>query len=748
MPSLRDKQIETFANISTAMAMMNTLPDILDFLSSPSVPNLALYGNPLEYLMALLKALGIKRETLRDFLSVFLTATLPALELGVKAILLANIKELVGCANDPRIPDKYRKARIEGDAGNNYGITVPISSIDYANKLSYSPLSKEGDNMYFGVKGVRSAFQFARADDFDAFLWFVKTKGRFPSSTTITSATSGDVTDFFRETFSATSVAVTHESRKRSTPTLLNDITVNFNTNNPSRILPGNTFSYGAADSSTFGSVAMCVQCFTESIRKRGNGDTTNTDVVVQNEIIPISNDYKSVNWYVRPADYFTRNMLSKQKPKARNYAKERGICNVEYIKNATGKSADDTEVIEPVGRAFLFSILPKPFVKIPNISKMEPIWRWKKILFNSDGEPDSSGHFSIPLTTQVIDGDGKAEFRFKGEKLFDMHYVSGKIDNISPNLYKYLLEVYPGLTLYEFNYDFIMGMRLFDAKELTGAILNTLLGARLGVNLALNTQQIEGEEMIREIVKSIIETDDGSINDCYFTFSNDRYDKLLQRSEDKRYHQQRFGTATYNTSRDSVEELAQLLDEYDADATLHEQQDLLGRVITQAAVAVSNGTEPQVKYSLEYSFLFDFISELTTQIVNAVLSPKILFLFAVNKEMLGSPLHKQTMKELLMSMRKLIITLVQQIAEMVMNEILKLIIKEFLPLVEFVSSMTLQETLNNYKRIIEDILEKCRLGGFSLFRDNLVDTQLDVVDYADIDTGTTGQQIPETKEC
>lgn len=745
MPSLRDKQIETFANINMAMAMMNTLPEILDYLSSPSIPNVALFVNPMEYLVALLKALGIKRETLRDFLSVFLTATLPALELGVKAILLANIKELVGCAADPRIPDKYRKSRIEGDAGINYGITVPISSIDYANKLAYSPLSKEGDNMYFGVKGVRSAFQFARADDFDAFLWFVKTKGRFPSSTTISPVASGDVTSYFVNTFSATSVAVAHESRKRKIPTLLNDINVNFNVNNPSRILPGNTFTYGAPDSSTFGNVAMCIQCRTENIRNKGvnTQDVTNTEVVVQNEIIPVSNDCKSVNWYVRPADYFTRNMLSKQKPKARNYAKEKGICNLEYIKDATESTSS-----EPLGRSFLFSILPKPYVKIPSISKGEPIWRWKKILFNSDCEPDSSGRFSIPLGTSVQDGGSDAVFNFNGEVLFRMNYVTGKITNISPNLYKYLQEVYPGLTLYEFNYDFIMGMRLFDAKELAGAILNTLLGARLGVNLSLNTQQIEGQEEIREIVKSIIETDDGSINDCYFTFSNAKYDMLSRRAEDKRYKQQRFGTDTHNTSRDSVAEISRLLDEFDENATLHEQQELLGRVIQQASVAVSNATDPKVKYSLEYSFLFDFITELTTQIVNAVLSPKVLLLFELNKQMLGSPLHKQTMKELLMSMRKVIITLVQQIAEMVMQEILKLIIKELLPLVEFVSSMALQESLNVYKKLIEDILEKCRLHGFSLFRDRLVDTQLDVVDYADIDTGTTGQQIPETKEC
>ena len=45
--------------------------------------------------------------------------------------------------------------------------------------MSVSPLSDYGRNMYFGLYGVNDVYSFARADDFDAFLWFVIHKGKF-----------------------------------------------------------------------------------------------------------------------------------------------------------------------------------------------------------------------------------------------------------------------------------------------------------------------------------------------------------------------------------------------------------------------------------------------------------------------------------------------------------------------------------------------------------------------------------------
>jgi hypothetical protein len=77
---------------------------------------------------------------------------LPVLEIAVKAILLTNLKNMVSCSVDPRIPEKYRKRlKCESAMVEGYGIDISVESIDFLDKLSENPLSIFGKDMYFGL---------------------------------------------------------------------------------------------------------------------------------------------------------------------------------------------------------------------------------------------------------------------------------------------------------------------------------------------------------------------------------------------------------------------------------------------------------------------------------------------------------------------------------------------------------------------------------------------------------------------
>ena len=712
------------ASIDTAKAMIDKVLTIMEImLVSPSL-SINFSTNPVGYLIQLLKHLGITREEIELWLTNFLIYIIPTLEISVKAILLTNLKNLISCSVDPRIPEKYRKQhKAVGDPNSSqeYGIDINIESIDFMDKLSINPLGEFGSNWYFGLEGVEDSYKFARADDMDAFLWFVIHKGKFPNSSKITNL----------DSFSATTVLP-------SSGSLLSALDVIYDSNNPSSILLGNTFAYSGSSHV----ISMCID------RKLdGNNE------IVKNTLVPVSDDWSSVNWYARRSDQLGKNLGfgwdvnqkkrdTKYKGKGRDFSKERGLCNLQYIDQASS----DAPLTGLVNNKFRFTILPKPYVHIPALSEGEPPWRFKKMLFDEKGNYDSNGKYTFAVIPSETVGGGKVTFGGVGTNV-EMDIRSGEVTVKKPKLLvPNLMECYPGLTVFEFNYDYVMSIKLFDAKVLVHSLMESVLNTYVGINANIGLRHQEGTEEVKEIIKNIIETDDSMVNDCYYTFDNSKYDYLLRKAEEKRARQERFGNVTHEVGLfDSVSDI---LNEYDANAELHKQEDVLHRAITQAAVTVSEGLPEPDKFDVEFNFIFDLIEALTTAIVNGILSPKVLMLLEVNQKMMGGTWEKFTFRGLMQALRGIIVSIVKEIRDMVIQELLKLVLKALEPIIQMLGSILIREQLENYADTMLDIVRNCPFIWFQFGNTNQ-DTKLDVVDYADIDVSHTkeGEQ-PSTNKC
>jgi hypothetical protein len=293
------------------------------------------------------------------------------------------------------------------------------------------------------------------------------------------------------------------------------------------------------------------------------------------------------VNWYIRRADQLgknigfgwgvnDRNANTKYNGEGRDYGKERAICNLQFLDQA---QTHDSPITGLMNNKFRFTILPKPYVHIPNIAEGEAPWRFKKMLFDAQGNYDPNGKYTFTQSigeTVTADTHGNKVIQFTG--LEDNPYVvidikSGavvigqNVDNEADRkkLVKNLFECYPGLTVFEFNYDYVMGMKLFDAKVIATTLLDSLINTRLGISATFGMQSQEATERIREIIKNIINSDDSTISDCFYTFDNSKYESLLRKSEEKRARNQRFGNVTKESS--TFENVQEILKEYSANA-------------------------------------------------------------------------------------------------------------------------------------------------------------------------------------
>ena len=769
----KEKQSNAISIID-AINAINLVNNSINLFMAPPKNISFVANNPLMFIIELLNHIGVTTETLKKWLVDFLIGTLPIIEMGVKAILLANLKQRVSCSSDPRIPAKYRKKHSlnDGNNTNTNGIYVSVDAIDIFDKLSVSPLSDEGRELYFGTSGIANAYQFARAYDFDAFLWFVMHKAKFVNPTKI--GYNENLSNFFKDKFYSSGV---------DGWSLLDDLKINFNFVNPigddqnknSKILPGNTFVYKDGNV-----ISICINAkykttFANSNTEPITLETLNNGLakpnfvlykyITENELVPVSDDWKSANWYgylnlfKSFGSYYAKDGIIK-----RNYSKEKAICNVQYFENAIDKD----NASDPIGRKFLVSILPKPFIHKPYSD--EPPFRFIKLLFDSKGFPDKNGKYSIK--NEEFEGfDGKDGYvYYKGVKkeasvTIRVDKKTGSYDLVNKFNYEeriklanlFLTECYPGLTVYEFNYDYIMSLRLFDPKVVATSLLKAALNT--DVEYSITSKKAERQEMIRQTVKSIIESSENGeseITDCFYNFSNDKYERLNRIAEEKRLHINRVGDSTIKSNYENVQNI---LNEYDDNATLETKIDVLTRAINSASVEASNGIEnASDKGQVERTFICNIIQNLLNAIVDGILSPKVLMLLQVNQKIMNSEIDesifktslKSAEKQLLEAMADIIFGVIKEVVDMVCVELLNMLLKQLEPLKNLMIDLVANEKAKRYREMIQTIIKNCDFlpFDFSLFGNQFDNTVITNVDYADIDRNEKAIDKPKTNNC
>lgn len=733
MASLQKTQENAMALIDTAKAMTDKVLGILGLVLSP--PSITFATNPIGFLLQMLSHMGVTYEDLQKWLTDFLVYVVPALEVSVKTILLTNLKNMVSCSIDPRIPAKFRKQHKDQDdptTPNEYGIDIDIESIDFLDKLSLSPLSEEGQELYFGLEGVEDSYKFARADDFDAFLWFVIHKGKFPMPTQVES------NEALQNKFNAVSV-VPSSGCMISTTELAFDPA----TNGASSILLGNTFTCIPSGETVARRISMCIDTLYDE-----------SDNIIHNTIVPVSDDWNSVNWYARKMDMLASmtGIGWEAASKGRNFDDEKAICNLQYIDQASSTSP----IIGTVNNKLRFAILPKPVVHIPNIVEGDAPWRFVKLLFNANGDYDPNGKYTLADNSYVESGDSNSRFESYLGGAVKVHYKTQfdsngntfqvEVDsNQKGKLMANLVECYPGLTVYEFNYDYIMSIKLFDAKVLATTLLDSLINMQMGVNISLQRKHQAATDTVKEIIKNIINSDDSTVSDCYFTFDNSKYDELLRKAEQKRADMQPFGDVTRKMG--SFDSIKEILAEYDANADLNVQVDVLSRTITEAAVTISQGSDAKDMYNVQFNFVLDLIENLVFAIVESILSPKVLMLLEVNQQLMGGTWKGFSLEDLLRAMSSIITSIIKEVRDLIVQELLKFLLKQLEPIIQLLGTILIREQLEAYAEIIQDIIRNCPFIWWSL-KNRYADTTLDTVDYADIDASETIEDAPLSNNC
>ena len=304
--------------------------------------------------------------------------------------------------------------------------------------------------------------------------------------------------------------------------------------------------------------------------------------------------------------------------------------------------------------------------------------------------------------------------------------------------------------TIFEFNYDYIYSLKLFDSKTLVAQIINSLLGISASVSASFSVQQKVIEAKISEIVKKVIEADDTSSSDCYYEFSNDEYDQLINEATSKYsgVYSTNVAEGTYGAV-DSKAILDSLRNIKQSD-NLIEQQASITKTLEDIMVTVASpaSISDECKFSFGLNFIKDFIMQTVTQIVLQVLSPKVAILYQINGAVMGTNVDNlKSWENFLKNFQNVLFNIIKQVKDIIVEELYKFVMEQLKPLLELMISKIALETVMYYKELIEQLLSDC-IPNISLPTINGSNMVIDNVNYADITTESEPTDYDNDTKC
>ena len=403
------------------------------------------------------------------------------------------------------------------------------------------------------------------------------------------------------------------------------------------------------------------------------------------------------------------------------------------YTQNDVWKSRDFN--------AFIWSVINKGPKK----------WDNRVNFYNKFGETDYEDNKDEFFNENSVAING---ITFERKNILDCEYVPRPTNSFATNVLRVYIdkdsyyhkhsvsadgaEIKFNKTIFEFNYDYIYSLKLFDTKTLITNIVNSLLGFSMTGYFSKTRSVIAGS--VGSIVEHIMNSEDDVITDDYFTFSNEEYNELLEKADiayNGQYKSNNENGSLINLDND---EILDIINSIDDNAEYVPQETRIANVFKEISVTMAKN--PEVSENTKFGFGIDIIHKLikqtVTEIVMQVLSPKVMILYAINKSIMGD-INYDKYKEnyidfILKNFKNVIVPIIKSVNNIIGELLVNLLKKKLMPLLtEFTKKIAIEQAVS-YATLISNLVKTCGSAASVLLNgEGELSTAIDNVNYADI---------------
>lgn len=730
---------ETMSVLDATQTALNNYPELNDIGLDI---NFNYLGNPFIYLFTVIKHTK-GADYIYKIIGGLITPLCYALEYSVKAVFMARLTELLSCT--------LSNLRINEDLINN-GFTINLKDVDLLNMLAYSPLSNEntssveffkvkkkdknknvmlddegnpimesksvgpsniGRYYYFGCDKFDKADDVIFSPDFNAVIWYVKNRANKRVvwyGSKYQNKDRSDVADNLQNNPSQT-------LSKRD-----GIVTLEYHDNGKSLRKANGSPYYLQSPSEN------CLHVFIGNTSELPKGHAyVAVDRKNKNEIKNANKLYSNYNKLIEK--------LEKKKERAQKVKKiADGVDNVFPGVLDKIPTEDEKEKIDID-------------IDIQNIddylSKLKAGNETVKQIFGGTANEGTLSFKSDALGFITFDTKLLNESRNSLNKKATEAKTNGTaIDLNSENTYRNPDQnYYYKKFLMTFNSDYIWSVKLFDPKVVAAQLIDALTGCvSVDLGLSVETQILKAE--VENMVSEICNDDSYEVSDCFFTFTNDGYNALVEKAE-----LAKMGLVVMNNDASTITK-ADVIDLLSGLDALGEQVDNKSQIISEAILKASrlvNGEERDtieagVDGEMSFSFLENLMNKLATVIVTSVVSPKLYIMLIINFQIMKLNTHFD-IASFINHYKQILVAIIRDVRDQLIKMFTEIIMEIVKDLIKELTAVMAMEQIQYYKKLIESCMECVKI----MMRSN--DWTMAKVDYADIIPSST-EESQDNNNC
>lgn len=699
----KDSKKNTFADealgtISAALAILDKMPELQDDNFAISVDI-----RPVDLIMqCLYKVVGY--DEVVKWLSNTIGYALPAIEVAVKSYILTQLKYIFDCTLNPFITYDLIKN----------GVVFDLKTVDLMNMLQFCPIDKtisnkkkNGKYYYFGCENFNYPDELEQAEDFNALLWYMKNRTIGTRSVWYGYVEQPNVLQHksLNQKQKKSDGIITLEYSGRSSglkDAEGNHMTLQTPFNNCIHVFLGNTKPIEPLNS-----------------------------ITTAQDAIPINDKQVKLLDIKKKAESLKKRIEDEIKQWKNNKDITKDERNARISEMKTHKKGIDIIIDAIDGNVPLSDVWDDiPEKESPNENGIKTYKCWSGLGNNNDEN-------SVVITQDMFNATNESLTQQK-KQVYDDAISQGTHDIYRPIKYNY----YYHKTLLEFNTDYIFSLKLFDQKTVTARLLDALSGC-ISLELDLSFGERLAQNMVRQAVHDMIDSDDVTVSDCFFTFDNDMYNSMMERSESQRIGLMVTPNGVTGQAIDA-DAIMKSLNNLSTNATNEEVlsaiETSIFEVTRQIVPEYNPGGDPEFNIDWRLNIINNAIQTLAYVIVLTVLSPKLYLLIAVNLKIMGRE-STFDMLTFMDNFKQLIYGIVKTVRDELMRLLKEWLMELIGNLAKEVKAKLVLEQMMYYQELLRKCITSCQKIGGQTIGWNQAN-----VDYADI--YDTENKEPQNVEC
>lgn len=740
MSKIKRIKDRTIATIDAALSILNRFPDLED-----SNVNLS-FGtstNPFTLLMDLFKSTAGYNELIR-IIAVFISKSLPAVEIAVKTLLITKLKDIISCSVNPFLTDDILRN----------GVIFNINEIDLIDTFRYSPFDKKvGQFYYFGVFNEEEYYDeqtrtfkkrsipiipddLVKCDDMNALLWYMINRA---NKRYVWKPTKYRHDDEFRPDYPR--VDGGYEEQNKVDKDRMEDIYYKTPLQELTQALEGgeiNQEDFEIKKAELEKKWSEFKLNFRQKLKKEDGIVTFEFREKSVDLVDAYGNTYMQQTPYNNILHVFIGDVREKSTPLIQNIVEQQRLLAENEKEQEIFKDKIENKQTE-------IDLLKQNFIELDEalaggeLNNEEYAKELKKLNEKLDYLRSDLEKF-VKNQKRLY----AAKHRFEHE----IANIKSELETARDQYFPFLdsanhRNYYYGKTLIEFNIDYIWSLKLFDAKSLTARLLDCLTGMlTIDLNLSYKQQLVKNE--VSKMVRMISESDDIVVSDCFFSFSNDDYDTMSRQAELRKAGLLTFNGDELSAVKINAEDILSHLNEIDDNASQEKIQSIIEGSLTEISKQLTNTNyemNDKVNFGIQMNFIENILNSLAYTLVMSVLSPKVYLLLLINLKIIGRE-SNFNLEEFLGQYKQLIADLIRSIRD----QLLEYLQRELMMLIgDLVKELTIKLTLEQaeyHTRLIKKLIDSFKRWK----RNNTdIDFNIDDVDYADI---LSSEEEPKNNDC